>query len=115
MDVYAQLLLLGIAIFGFWFIILRPARAQQRKLAAFQDSLKVGDEVIITAGIFGTLRSVDGARVEIEISPGTVITVARQVVVRRADDLPDAGTTTSTERSADEPDHAGPDAATEEK
>ena len=38
--------------------------------------------MIITAGIFGTVRSVAEDRVQLEIAEGTVITVARQVVVR---------------------------------
>jgi preprotein translocase subunit YajC len=43
-------------------------------------------------------------RVELEIAPGTVITVARQVVVRRADELPDGSATdveTDPNRSED--------------
>ena len=51
-------------------------------------ALEVGDEVVLSAGIFGTIRSLTDTRAEIEVSPGTVLTVARQVVVRRVEDLP---------------------------
>lgn len=78
------LLVIVIAFVGFWLIVLRPARASQQRVAALQQELEVGEEVIISAGIFGTIRSVEGDRVTLEIAPGTVITVARQVVVRRA-------------------------------
>ena len=54
-----------------------------RRRARLACTCRVGDEVVLSAGIFGTIRSLSDARAEIEIAPGTVITVARQVVVRR--------------------------------
>jgi len=45
--------------------------------------------VILSAGIFGTVRSIDDDRVGLEIAEGTVITVARQAVVRRVPDAVD--------------------------
>ena len=81
-----QLLVIVLALVGFWAIVMRPARVQQRRVATLQAELAVGDEVIITAGIFGTIMEIDGEKVRLEIAPGTVITVARQVVVRRAPD-----------------------------
>lgn len=70
------------ALIALWFILTRNARAQRRQVADFQAGVQVGDEVVITAGIFGTVRAVDEDRVQLEIAEGTVITVARQVVVR---------------------------------
>ncbi|MEO5653563.1 MAG: preprotein translocase subunit YajC [Marmoricola sp.] len=86
MPAYAQFLVIVIAMFGFWAIVMRPARTQQRRVQELQQSLEIGQEVVLSAGIFGTVRALNEARVEIEIAPGTVITVARQVVVRRAAD-----------------------------
>ena len=87
-----QLLVILVALLAFWFIVMRPARVQQRKMRELQQQLQVGDEVILSAGIFGTIRSLDGARVELEVAPGTVLTVARQVVVRRASEVESGGT-----------------------
>ena len=81
-----QLLVIVLALLGFWVIVMRPARVQQRRVAQLQEDLAVGDEVIISAGIFGTIVEVDGDRVRLEIADGVVITAARQVVVRRAPD-----------------------------
>lgn len=79
-----QLLVLIAVLAVFWAIVMRPARRQQRTVAELQQELAVGDEVIISAGIFGTVRAIEEGKVDLEIAPGTVITVARQVVVRRA-------------------------------
>ena len=79
-----------------------------KRTAQLQEDLVVGDEVILSAGIFGTIVEVDGDRVRLEIADGVVITTARQVVVRRA---PDAEP--HEEALADQAD-ATPDRSTEE-
>ena len=87
MPAYAQLLVIVVAMIVFWAIVMRPARTQQRRVQELQSQLEVGQEVVLSAGIFGTIRSLSEGRVELEVAPGTVITVARQVVVRRVSDL----------------------------
>jgi len=98
----AQLLIILLALVAFWAIVMRPARNQQRKVQRFQQELEVGQEVVLSAGIFGTIRSLTDTRAEIEVAPGTLITVARQVVVRRAEDLDTPARTDP--QDADEPD-----------
>ncbi len=87
MPAYAQLLVVLAAFLLFWALVMRPARTQQRRTQQLQSELVVGDEVVISAGIFGIVRSLDDTRVQLEIAPGTVVTVARQVVVRRAGEV----------------------------
>jgi preprotein translocase subunit YajC len=90
---YAQLLVILVALIAFWAVVMRPARTQQKQVQSLQSSLEVGQQVVLSAGIFGTIRALDDSRVQLEIAPGTVVTVARQVVVRRAEDLPGEATT----------------------
>ena len=87
MPASAQLLVILVAMLAFWAIVMRPARNQQKKVARLQQELEVGHQVVLSAGIFGTVRALHDGKVDLEIAPGTVITVARQVVVRRADEL----------------------------
>lgn len=89
MSASAQLLVIVLAMVAFWAIVMRPARNQQKRVAQLQRDLEVGQRVVLSAGIFGTIRSLTESQAEIEVSPGTVITVARQVVVRRVDELED--------------------------
>jgi preprotein translocase subunit YajC len=81
-----QLLVIVAAVLIFWRLVMRPARNQQRTMQQLQTELLVGDEVVISAGVFGTVRELEEDRVRLEVAPGTVITVARQVVVRRAEE-----------------------------
>lgn len=69
----------GIALL-FWFLLIRPASKRQKELARMQSSLKVGDEVMLTSGIFGVLRETEGEHVRVEIADGVVIRVARGAV-----------------------------------
>lgn len=83
MSASLQFLVIVIALFGFWGIVVRPARNAQKRVEGIQQELEVGDEVIISAGIFGTVRALEEGKVSLEIAPGTVVTVARQAVVNK--------------------------------
>src|SRR5687768_5317534 len=114
MPAYAQLLVILAAMIGFWAIVMRPARNQQKRVERLQSELEVGQEVVLSSGIFGTVRALTDRRVELEVAPGTVLTVARQVVVRRVSELDenpagDNHTGTETGRGqAEGPDESGP-------
>ncbi|MET0839653.1 MAG: preprotein translocase subunit YajC [Marmoricola sp.] len=103
MSASAQLLVIVLAMVAFWAIVMRPARNQQKKVAQLQRDLEIGQRVVLSAGIFGTIRSLTDSQAEVEIAPGTVITVARQVVVRRVDDLEDEGSAAPETREPNGP------------
>jgi preprotein translocase subunit YajC len=66
----------------FWLLIVRPQRRRSRDLAATQSALDVGSEVMLTSGIFGRVTSLEDQTIHLEVSPGTVVKVSRQAVVR---------------------------------
>ena len=113
MPAYAQLLVIVAAMIGFWAIVMRPARNQQKRVEQLQNELEVGQEVVLSAGIFGTVRALNEGRVELEVAPGTVLTVARQVVVRRVSDI-DGSAAPDRETSSDTGTDPGPDRPTSE-
>jgi preprotein translocase subunit YajC len=90
MDAPVQLLVIVAAMVLFWAIVMRPARQQQKRVQQLQRDLEVGTEVVLSSGIFGTIRALTQGRAEVEVAPGTVITVARQVVVRRVEEFEDS-------------------------
>jgi preprotein translocase subunit YajC len=81
----AQLFVILLVLVLFWFVLMRPARNQQKRVQELQHDLQVGDEVVLSAGIFGIIRSLEDGRVKLEVSPGTELTVARQAVVRQVE------------------------------
>lgn len=66
----------------FFFLVLRPARQRQKQFQNVQSSLEPGKRVMLSSGIHGTLVDVAEQTVDLEISPGTVVTVARQAVAQ---------------------------------
>jgi preprotein translocase subunit YajC len=69
-------LILGI----FYFLILLPMKNRQKKVQTFQDSLKSGDKVITTGGIYGRITKVNDKSVQLEIADKVRIEVARASV-----------------------------------
>lgn len=81
MDTLAGFLpILGIILI-FWLLLIRPAQRRQRELNNVQATLNVGDPVLTSAGIFGTVARVEDDKVGLEIADGIVITVARAAIV----------------------------------
>ena len=63
----AQLFVVLLVLVLFWFVLMRPARNQQQRVQELQHELEVGDEVVLSAGIFGIIRSLDDGRVKLEV------------------------------------------------
>jgi preprotein translocase subunit YajC len=89
----------------FYFLMIRPQRRRQQTLAATQSSLVPGAEVMLTSGIFGRVASLEDETVHLELSPGTVVKVSRQAVVRMVEeDRPEL----EPDQRADPDDDRGP-------
>ena len=72
-------------IVGFYFLLIRPQRNRQRSQQALLSSLEVGDEVMTTGGIFGTIVEIDDDEgvLTVEIAPGTRVKMMRQGISQR--------------------------------
>jgi preprotein translocase subunit YajC len=72
-------------IVGFYFLLIRPQRNRQKAQQALLSSLEVGDEVMTSGGIFGTITEIDDdeGTVTVEIAPGTRVRMLRQGISQR--------------------------------
>ncbi|MEX2422332.1 MAG: preprotein translocase subunit YajC [Actinomycetota bacterium] len=72
-------------IVGFYFLLIRPQRSRQRAQKAVLESLEVGDEVMTSGGIFGTIVEIDEDEgvLTVEISPGTRVRMVRAGIAQR--------------------------------
>lgn len=82
MESLAQFLPFLLIIVVFWFLVIRPARNQQKKLAQTQASVEVGSEVMLGSGFYGRVVEIGDETLQLELAPGTAVRVARQAVVR---------------------------------
>ena len=70
-----------IAIFVvMWLLMVRPQQKQAKKEKQFRESLKKGDRVSFSGGIYGKVHEVAEHIVDIEISNGVVVTVEKNMV-----------------------------------
>ena len=64
----------------FYFIVIAPANKQRRKTNEMLSSLKKGDRVLTTGGIYGTIQGVEAEVVYLKIAENVKIKVARSAV-----------------------------------
>jgi preprotein translocase subunit YajC len=61
----------------FYFLLILPQQRRQKKLRELLDSLKKGDKVITTSGIWGTVTNLDKETATLQISDNTKIRLQR--------------------------------------
>jgi preprotein translocase subunit YajC len=69
-----------------YFLFIRPQQRQVKQHALLVESLEVGDEVLTSSGIYGTVTEIDGDQMLIEVADGVVITMAKRAVAEVAVD-----------------------------
>lgn len=80
MDLLPLLLLFGLLGLMMYFMSRRQRRAMQQQ-QELQNSLNVGDRVMTTSGLYGTITDTsDDATIDIEIAPGVETTWLRAAV-----------------------------------
>lgn len=79
LPLLTMVLMLG----AFYALIIRPQRARMVAQQEFQSSLAEGDEVVTAGGIFGRIQGLQEDIVEVEVSPGTSLRVARAAISRK--------------------------------
>ena len=75
-----QLLPFAIILGIFYFLILLPMKKRQKKIQEFQESLKVGDKVITTSGIYGQIMRLEEQNVQLQIADKVNIKVSKAAI-----------------------------------
>ncbi|MBO0853615.1 MAG: preprotein translocase subunit YajC [Nocardia sp.] len=86
------------------FLGVRRQKREAQKVTEMQQSVKVGDQIITTSGLYGTVVDLDDESVDLEIAEDVVTTWLRAAIreVRPQD------TSTTVEGVGSEPQSAGP-------
>ena len=80
-SAWVQLLPFVLVLAIFYFVILLPMKKRQQKVQAFLAALKVGDRVVTSGGIYGTITRLSDPSVQIQIANNVRIEIARNAVV----------------------------------
>ena len=77
-----QLIILVVLLALAWGFVILPQQRRVKEHRAFVDALTVGDEVITTAGVYGTVTELEDEKVRLLIAPQVEITIARLAIGR---------------------------------
>lgn len=82
MNDLAALLPLVAILALFWFMVVRPQQRRQKEVVRLQNSIEVGQRVMMSSGVYGTVTSIIDDRARLEIAPGTEIEIARAAIAK---------------------------------
>ena len=80
MPAFVILLLLLFAVF--YVLMVRPQRQRQAQHRAMIDNVGVGEDVLTTGGIYGTITQVEGDDVVVEIAEGVEVHMTRRGIAQ---------------------------------
>lgn len=81
-DFLTTLLMFGALGVAFYFLMWRPAQKKMKEQQATMNSLAEGSRVMLTSGIFGTVRHLGERQMIVELAPGLEVTVLRQALAK---------------------------------
>ena len=79
-SVWVSLMPFVLMIGIFYVLVLLPMRRRQKKVQDFQSSLKVGDRIITTSGLYGLVTRLDEKAVQVQIADKVRVDVARAAI-----------------------------------
>src|SRR5210317_1602121 len=85
----SSLLFFAVLIIIFYFFMIRPQMKKQKELRQYRESLKKGDKIVTTGGIYGRIVEIKDNTALIEVDQDVKIKVDRGSIVRGAEDLVD--------------------------
>lgn len=79
-PIWVQFLPFALILAIFYFIILLPMRKRQKKVQLFRDALKVGDRIITTSGLYGSITKLNDRSVQLQVADKVRVEVSRASV-----------------------------------
>lgn len=74
-----QFLIIMVLMLGVMYVLMiRPQRQRQAQQQSMIDDAGVGDDVLTTGGIYGTITQVEGEDVVVEIAPNLTVHMTRR-------------------------------------
>lgn len=80
-SAWVQLLPFALVLGIFYFVILLPMKRRQQKVQSFLAALKVGDRVVTSGGIYGTITRVGDQSVQVQVADKVRLEISRNAVV----------------------------------
>ena len=76
-----QLIPFALVLAIYYFVILVPLKNRQKNVEAFLSGLKVGDKVVTSGGLFGSIAKIGDDAVQLQIAPNVRVDISRAAIV----------------------------------
>ena len=76
-----QLIPFALVLAIFYFVILLPMKKRQKKVQEFLQALKVGDRVVTSGGLYGSITKLTDESVQLQVAQNVRVEIARSAVV----------------------------------
>jgi len=76
-----QLIPVALIVLIFWALVIMPMKKRQQKVQTFLAALKVGDRVVTSGGIYGSITRLGDDSVQVQIADKVRIEVSRNAIV----------------------------------
>ena len=80
-------IMMALMIVVFYFFMIRPQVRKQKEMRNFRDSLKKGDKVITTGGIYGKINNISENIITIDVGNNVIIKVDKNAILKDNSDL----------------------------
>jgi len=81
---WSMLLMMLALIVIMYFFMIRPQQKKQKEVQKMRESLKVGDRIITSGGVFGKIKEIEDTAFIIEIAEGVRVKVDKASVFAAA-------------------------------
>lgn len=83
---WSSILMIVLMFVVIYFFMIRPQQKRQKEIKKFRDSIKNGDKVITSGGIYGKVKDVKETTITLEIADNVRITIDKNSVYANAVD-----------------------------
>ena len=80
-SAWVQLMPFVLVVGIFYFVILLPMKRRQQKVQAFLAALKVGDKVVTSGGLYGSITRINDQSVQVQVAERVRVEMSRSAVV----------------------------------
>jgi preprotein translocase subunit YajC len=84
---YTGFLMMGLIVVVFYFFMIRPQVKRQKETRKFRESLKKGDNVVTTGGIYGKIVEIKETTVILQVDNNVNIKVDKNGIIKDMNDV----------------------------
>jgi len=74
-------------ILVFYFFMIRPQVKRQKELRSYRESLKKGDRIVTTGGIYGKIADINGNEILVEVADKVKIKIDKSAILKDPSDI----------------------------